>query len=134
MSANITQMPTMQEYIRAYPVFDGDKLAEISLFPMLPFRVATFEFGELLHATFDSVDKIVDPDEYQCASQLLNHKLNVGIIQLELDGKVFAGQKMHGNISGLNALYDRSCFVITADGYTVFNPVYMPPTPSKETH
>ena len=135
MSSNITQFPLMDEYLRAYPVTVDGKIQSASLHPMRQFRVRTDDITAVVTQAIAESNKVFNVEDTACGSQTLNHLINVGVNRLVDERKVIAADKFQHVITNqLNACFDGNGIVETCDGYTVFNPGYIPPTPSPKYH
>lgn len=137
MSSNITQMPVITEFVRAYPTFlDENTLGTVSLHAMMPFRVLTDSLLDLLKTTMDYASEAIENDYHlKAAVGLINFQINSGLASLKDEGKVIVGEIPEGLMASYYLpLYDYETTIATCDGYTVFNSGYIPPTPSSEMH
>lgn len=135
MSSNITQFPLMEEYLRAYPVAIDGKVQSATLYPLRQFRVPTSEIIAVITHALEESNKMFDGEDGTTASQSLNYHINAGVIRLIDEGKVIVADKFQGMVTNhLNAAFNGRGIVETCDGYTVFNPGHIPPTPSPRYH
>lgn len=131
MSSNITQFPLMEEYLRAYPVAVDGKICSASLFALRQFRVPTDDITDVITQAIAESNKVYNIEDQTCASQALNYHINAGVVRLMDEGKVIAADKFHHMITNsLNHEFGGRGIIETCDGYTVFNPGHIPPTPS----
>lgn len=133
MSSNITHFPIIEEYLRVYPIAVDGKIHSASLYPLRQFRVLTDEIVSIIEKAIVKSNKVFgnNLENSLIAAQSLNHHVNVGLIQLASEGKIFTAEKFQRLITNpMNELFDNNGIVETCDGYTVFNPGHIPPTPS----
>lgn len=131
MSSNITQFPIMEEYLRAYPIAMDGKIQSASLYPLRQFRVPTDEIMTVINQAIDVSNKVFDIEDFTIASQTLNHYINAGIVRLVDEGKAITADRFMNIVTNqLNEAFNGRGIVETCDGYTVFNPGHIPPTPS----
>lgn len=133
MSSNYTDMPLLEvEYVRVFITVMEDKIVDVSVSPVIPFRVNTDAFQALLKKCMDAAEKHVEIDgPTQRPSQQCNYEINQGLAQLEEEGKLFRAQKVLGLMTApLLAQIGNGNFVETCDGYSVFNSYCMPPVPN----
>lgn len=131
MSSNITQFPIMEEYLRAYPIAMDGKVQSASLYPLRQFRVPTEEIMAVIKHALDESNKVFDAEDGMSASQTLNYHINAGVVRLIEEGKAITADKFVCALTNpLNDAFNGRGIVETCDGYTVFNPGHIPPTPS----
>jgi hypothetical protein len=131
MPASHLQFPIIEEYLRVYPDIADGRIKSIGLFPTRQFRVLTSAIETVIARSVVESNKLVGDNDLSCVSQLLNYHINTGIEKLKGEGKVISAEKALSIISSdMNAAFNNCCVVETYDGYTVFNPGQMPPSPS----
>jgi hypothetical protein len=130
MSSNYTDFPLADvEYVRAFIVVAEDKIINVNVSPVIPFRVDTDAFQALLGKCMQAAEQHIEIDgPTQRASQQCNYEINQGLAKLEEEGRLFRAQKVLGLMTApLLAQIGNGNFVETCDGYSVFNSYCMPP-------
>jgi hypothetical protein len=131
MSANITHFPLIEEYLRVYPIAVDGKIDSASIYPVKQFRAITTDFLVVIKQSIIESNKALNAGDMTSAVHSLNHHVNTGIAKLLSEGRVVSAEKFQHVVTNMmNELFDDRGIVTTCDGYTVFNPGHIPPTPS----
>lgn len=145
MTTNITFFPLGDEFLRAYPSYDDDRITYVALYPVRMFRLKTSLLDEIIEKTLktteQSVKKELD-DSYQFdftahvgGSGQFNYILNEELGKLYKSGDLLLAAPVANNTGNeLNTLFDRQAFLTTCDGYTIFNPGFIPLAASGAFH
>jgi hypothetical protein len=130
-----TQFPIAKEYVRAFPHDDGEKVLNVIIYPMLCFRVPQEALQSVIKQTVAEANKRFDDTRPEYMRSLVNHSVNKAFARLNAEGVlVEADDDQKLSSSEYLQVLDNSAMVGTCDGYIVFNPASMPPTPSEHLH
>lgn len=137
MSSNVTQFPLTEEYIRVFPVIDvsDGTIQGCMSYPIRQFKVPQDEMSEVFKNAVLEINKTHSDGESELIVQLLNQFINAGVEQIINEGRGSSAEKFNDLlINDMNDVFDNMPVVATCDGYFVFNPGIIPPSPSPHRH
>lgn len=123
-------MPPHEEFVRAYVAEVPENSIGLSLWPMRCFRLLSSDFLNISEPLLkESVLRFADQG-FDYVSQVVNHRLNEQLLELHKAGRVEMLPDTHAISSEQYLLQYGSPFrLITDDGYMIFYPGNLPPSP-----
>lgn len=135
MSANLTNMPLIPEFARVFFTAENDySVSGLSVHPMRQFSAPTREVSELLRVIYAEGTRLFEEDLAERAVKYINHAFNEGIGKMDAEGKVRYAESTVNQYHELQNAFEGMVCVRTADGYNVYNPAKIPPSPTGELH
>jgi hypothetical protein len=128
-------MPIGVEYLRVYIMADEDgEMGGIKVYPLRQFSAPHQEYHAMAREAYLTAEKLFKPDEPQRAISYLNIAINQGIAELDSNGLIRHVAPKLQDYNYLQQVFQGNVSVDTVDGYVIFNPAEIPPTPSPVYH
>jgi hypothetical protein len=135
MSTHLTQLPIGVEYLRVFIMADEDgEMGGIKIYPLRQFSAPREKYHLMVREAYLVAEKLFKPDEPHRAIGYLNHAINQGIAELDSNGLVRHVKLKLQDHGYLQQVFQGNVTVETIDGYIIFNPTEIPPTPSPVLH
>lgn len=130
-----TQFPVIEEYARVFPHDNGEKVVNVIFYPMCCFRVPTEELFAITQKVLKEVNQGFDETRPDYMRSWVNHRINQELAKLDESGILIQAEDSYAMPPAQYiVLCNGAAVVTTCDGYTMFNPAMIPPTPSEHMH